>query len=75
MVRYFFRITNGNPYEDDIGEELRDDGEAWLAAKRLARDIEDTLDPNGKWAVEVRDRDGPIYLISIAARRLRRDGG
>jgi uncharacterized protein DUF6894 len=75
MVRYFFRITNGNPHEDDIGEELRDDREAWLAAKRLARDIEDTLDPNGKWTVEVRDRDGPIYLISIAARKLRRDGG
>ena len=74
MARYFFRITNGNPHEDDVGEELRDDREAWLAAKRLARDIEDTLDPDGKWSVEVRDWKGPIYLITIAARRLRRDG-
>ena len=71
MSRYFFRISNGKPHEDDVGEELRDEREAWLSAKRLARDIEDTLEPDGKWNVEVSDADGPLYLISIAGRRLR----
>ena len=40
-------------------------------AKRLARDIEDTLEPNGKWTLEVSDADGPLYLISIAGHQLR----
>ena len=71
MSRYFFRISNGKPYDDDIGEELRSEGEAWLSAKRLVRDIEDTLEPDGKWTVEVRDANGPLYLISIDGRRLR----
>ena len=71
MSRYFFQITNGKPYEDDTGEELRDDCEAWLSAKRLTRDIEDTLEPGGAWNVEVRDADGPVYSICIAARKLR----
>jgi hypothetical protein len=71
MSRYFFCISNGKPYEDHVGEELRDEREAWLSAKRLARDIEDTLEPDGQWNVEVRDERGPLYLISIAGRRLR----
>jgi hypothetical protein len=71
MPRYFFRITNGQPYEDDTGEELRDDGDAWVSAKRLTRDIEDTLEPDGKWTVVVRDSGGPLYEISIAGRKLR----
>jgi hypothetical protein len=71
MSRYFFRITNGKPHDDKVGEELRDQGEAWILAKRLTRDIEDTLEPNGKWIVEVRDADGPIYQISIDGRKLR----
>jgi hypothetical protein len=71
MSRYFFRITNGKPYNDEVGEELRDERDAWLAAKRLTRDIEDTLEPNAHWNVEVSDADGPIYSISIAGRRLR----
>lgn len=71
MSRYFFRITNGRPHEDEIGEELRGDREAWLSAKRLVRDIEDTLEPNGKWTVEVRDHEGPLYSISIVGRKLR----
>jgi hypothetical protein len=71
MSRYFFRITNGKPHEDNVGEELRSHRDAWVAAKRLTRDIEDTLEPNGKWSVEVRDADGPIYQISIAGRKLR----
>jgi hypothetical protein len=71
MSQYFFHITNGKPHQDNVGEDLRDDREAWASAKRLARDIEDTLEPNGKWTVEVRDADGPLYLISIAGRKLR----
>ncbi|MBV8926145.1 MAG: tRNA 5-methylaminomethyl-2-thiouridine synthase [Bradyrhizobium sp.] len=71
MSRYFFRITNGKPHDDEVGEELRDERAAWLAAKRLTRDIEDTLEPNAHWKVEVRDADGPIYSISIAGRKLR----
>jgi hypothetical protein len=71
MSRYFFHITNGRPHEDEVGEELRDDCAAWLSAKRLTRDIEDTLEPGGEWNVEVRDADGPLYEISIAARKLR----
>jgi len=71
MSRYFFHITNGKPHEDEIGEELRNEREAWFSAKRLTRDIEDTLEPDGKWNVEVRDADGPLYSISIASRKLR----
>jgi hypothetical protein len=71
MSRYFFNITNGRPHKDSVGEELRDNCHAWSSAKRLTRDIEDTLEPDGKWTVEVRDADGPLYEISIAGRRLR----
>lgn len=71
MSRYFFQITNGKPFNDEVGEELRDERDAWLAAKRLTRDIEDTLEPNAHWNVEVRDAKGPIYSISIHARKLR----
>jgi hypothetical protein len=71
MPRYYFCITNGKPHEDDVGEELRGEREAWLSAKRLARDIEDTLEPDGKWTVEVRDAHGPLYLIGITGRKLR----
>jgi len=71
MSRYFFHITNGRPHEDEVGEELRNDKEAWLSAKRLVRDIEDSLEPDGEWNVEVRDENGPVYAIKIAGRRLR----
>ncbi len=66
----FLHITNGKPHQDDSGAELRDDREAWASAKRLARDIEDALGPNGKWTVEVSDANGPLYLISIDERKL-----
>jgi hypothetical protein len=71
MPRYFFNITNGKPFEDDVGEEHRDEHDAWDATKRLTRDIEDKLEPGGIWTVYVRDADGPVYLISIASRKLR----
>lgn len=71
MPRYFFTIKNGKPHMDDVGEELPDEREAWRSAKRLARDIEDTLDPNSIWTVEVKDADGPLYEIKIAGRKIR----
>ena len=61
----------GTKVKDDVGEELRDEREAWLSAKRLVRDIEDSLEPDSKWVVEVRDAAGPLYLISIDGRKLR----
>jgi len=63
MPRYFFHISNGKPYKDEMGEELRDAAEAWFAAKRLARDIEDTLEPNGRWNVEVTDTPGQPSIL------------
>jgi hypothetical protein len=47
MARYFFSIKNGMPHMDDVGEDLRDDHEAWRSAKRLARNIEDSWSRTG----------------------------
>lgn len=70
MPRYYFHITNGKPYRDECGEELRDTTEAWSAAKRLTRDIEDTLDPNARWEVEVTDTQGrTLFSIEITGRK------
>jgi hypothetical protein len=72
MPRFFFHISNGKPYRDEAGEELRDAQEAWLTAKRLTRDIEDTLDMNARWEVEVTDTDGhPLFSIEITGRKAR----
>jgi hypothetical protein len=71
MSKYFFHVTDDRHNEDNVGEELRDERAAWLSAKRLARDIEDTLEPNGHWNVEVSDEKGPLYRISISGRKLR----
>ncbi|WP_426612499.1 hypothetical protein [Bradyrhizobium sp. McL0616] len=50
---------------------MRDDHAAWLETKRLTRDIEDSLEMNGHWNVEVRDAAGPLYSIKIASQKLR----
>ncbi|MBB4397961.1 DUF6894 family protein [Bradyrhizobium sp. ERR14] len=71
MTRYFFQITNGAPHDDDVGEELQDDHAAWVCAKRLARDIEDSLHPNGNWQVEVHDASGPVCVLRIQSKMLR----
>lgn len=71
MPRYFFKITNGKPHDDHTGEELRDENAAWQETKRLTRDIEDSLEMNGHWNVEVCDADGPLYSIKIASQKLR----
>ena len=72
MPRYFFHISSGKPHRDEMGEDLRDGAEAWLQAKRLTRDIEDTLEPNGHWKVEVTDKHGLLqYRIKIVAKKFR----
>ncbi len=71
MPRYFFKITNGKPHDDDTGEELRDDDAAWQETKRLARDIEDSLEPDGHWKLEVRDDRGPVYSVTVASQKHR----
>ncbi|MCP3402071.1 MULTISPECIES: DUF6894 family protein [unclassified Bradyrhizobium] len=71
MTRYFYQITNGAPHNDDVGEELANDHAAWIAAKRLARDIEDSLELDGRWSLEVRDGIGPVCSITIESKKLR----
>jgi hypothetical protein len=51
MARYFFHIDAENPHHDEVGEDLLDDGAAWLTAMRLARDIESNLQPGAGVAV------------------------
>jgi len=70
--RYFFHIRNGKLYKDEMGEEHRDGAEAWSAAKRLTRDIDDTLQPNGRRNVEVADTRGSLlHCIEIVGKKLR----
>ncbi|MBU6461254.1 MAG: tRNA 5-methylaminomethyl-2-thiouridine synthase [Bradyrhizobium sp.] len=71
MTRYFFHIDGQNPYCDDLGEDLPDDQAAWWAAMRLARDVEDHLRPGQSWHLEVRDGNGPVYLVAITTQRRR----
>ena len=71
MPRYFFRISDGRPFHDETGEELRDDGHAWRTATKLTRDIESALEPNGSWDLYVSDADGLIYSINIKSRKHR----
>jgi len=71
MPRYFFQISNGKPYQDKTGEELRDDRHAWRTATHLARDIESALEPDGRWDLDVSDADGPVFSINIQASKHR----
>jgi hypothetical protein len=71
VPRYYFRITGGNAYHDDTGEELRDDAEAWYVTKRLTRDIEDTLKPGSYWQLEVEDANQIVYRVTITSEKLR----
>ena len=64
-MRYFFRISDGHPYHDEIGEELRDDRHAWRTATRLTRDIENALEPNGCLDPDV-SRPGLLHQHQIA---------
>jgi hypothetical protein len=67
MSRYFFRIANGHPFEDDEGTELPDDTAAWREAVLTVRDIESSLVPDGRWTLEVRREGAIIFRIAIQA--------
>lgn len=38
---------------------------------QLARDVEDNLRPGQSWRLEVRDGNGPVYLVEITTQRWR----
>jgi hypothetical protein len=65
MARYFFHIDAENPHHDEVGEDLLDDGAAWLTAMRLARDIESNLQPGQEWQLDVREGDIAVYSVEI----------
>jgi hypothetical protein len=72
MARYFFHISNGQPFSDPEGQELPNDRAAWQEAIRTVRDVETTLDLEGSpcWSLEVQ-RDGrSIFRIDVSARKL-----
>ncbi|WP_394570356.1 DUF6894 family protein [Bradyrhizobium sp. 31Argb] len=72
MPRYFFHISNGHPFRDPKGEELRDDNAAWEQALRTVRDIESSLDLDGspEWSIEVKRGHSSIFRIDVSARRI-----
>jgi hypothetical protein len=70
MLQYHFHIQGKRPYQDDGGVELADDAAAWKEAKRVARDIENSLEPGDNWHLEVRRGDRPIYSLKICSRAL-----
>ncbi|MDA9426012.1 hypothetical protein XH97_28365 [Bradyrhizobium sp. CCBAU 53380] len=66
MPRYYFDIENGEPYRDEVGEDLTDDQAAWRTALRLSREIEDRLAPGGTWRVQVSNsRQVTVFKIEI----------
>jgi hypothetical protein len=71
MARYFFHIDGEHPHRDEVGEDLPDDRAAWLAAMRLARDIESNLRPGQDWHLDVREEDTPVYFVEIKTHRRR----
>jgi hypothetical protein len=71
MPRYHFHIADGRPYRDEDGSELPSDDVAWREAKRMARDIEDALQPGERWQLEVRDGRDLIFGLAINSIRYR----
>jgi hypothetical protein len=65
-----FIFKGTRPYHDDGGVELADDAAAWKEAKRVARDIESSLEPGDNWHLEVRRADCPIYSLTICSRAI-----
>jgi hypothetical protein len=72
MARYFFHIDCENPFVDETGVDLQDDGVAWREAMRLTRDVESNLAPGQRWHLKVCDGAAPVYRIVIATERQRR---
>lgn len=72
MARYYFSISNGQPFSDRDGEELPDDHAAWQEALRTVRDVESALDLNeaSNWSLEVKRGDTPIFRIHVSAKKL-----
>ncbi|MBR0750932.1 tRNA 5-methylaminomethyl-2-thiouridine synthase [Bradyrhizobium jicamae] len=72
MTRYFFHISNGQPFSDPGGEELADDHAAWTEALRTVRDVEATLslEQAPRWSLEVKRGATPIFRIDVTARKL-----
>jgi hypothetical protein len=71
MPRYFFHISCSDPFEDEEGMDLPDDATAWLEAKKLVRDIEGSLAPGEEWRLQVADRAGSVFVISLKSERMR----
>ena len=71
MPRYYFNIDGVHPFRDEHGEELADDVAAWTEALRLGRDLEGKLRPGQKWQLYVVVDGTPVFVISVASRRLR----
>jgi hypothetical protein len=71
MPRYYFNIKGDYPHQDELGEELADDGSAWAEALRLGRDVEDKLRPGQRWQLYVVEDEMPVFVITMTSRRLR----
>lgn len=71
MPRYYFNIDGDHPFRDELGEELADDAAAWAEALRLGRDVEGKLKPGQRWQLYVVENGTPVFIISVASRRLR----
>jgi hypothetical protein len=69
MSRYFFYIDSDRPHLDESGEELPDDAAAWRQGMRMARDIEDSLEPGQSWKLEIRTGERPVYQVTITTKR------
>jgi hypothetical protein len=71
MPRYYFNIHGDHPFQDELGEELADDAAAWVEALRLSRDVEGKLNPGQRWQLYVVENGTPVFIVSVASRRLR----
>jgi len=67
MPQYFFDFSNGTPHRDEVGEEMSDDRAAWREALRITRELEDVLTPGGRWYLEVRREDTPLFRIEVTS--------
>lgn len=73
MVRYYFNLHDGDAFViDDEGKEMLDIADAQMEAAHYLSDVAEDLSmrppkPSGyPMSVEVRDQDGPLFLVSFA---------
>jgi hypothetical protein len=76
MPRYYFDVDGLPPATDAVGEELRDDEQAWHEATQFAgqliKDIDGKLHPGQEWQLTVKDGDGnPVYVIQIKSQKVK----